>query len=86
MTEADAKPKRWRQPPGYRYYQSFDVDVEVKYVKTFRVRAMNENHARDIAEKRARQTPLYYQRRSYRIDKSTCEFNPGAVIKIDLDK
>ena len=43
-------------PPGYAYYQTFSVVVDVKYRKTYQqVRAMHEDHALVDAEKRVKQ-------------------------------
>ena len=46
-------------PPGYAYYQTFSVVLDVTYRKTYQqVRAMNEDHALVVAEKRVKQHHL----------------------------
>lgn len=80
VTDQDSKPKRRRRPHGYEYYESFDVDIEVSYVKTWRVRAMNENHAKAIAEKRASQGRKIHS--TWRLKKTTCQYKAVAVKQI----
>ena len=47
---------RSHKPPGYDYYQTFSVDLDVTYRKTYtQVRAMNEDHALVVAERRVKQ-------------------------------
>ena len=47
---------RSHKPPGYDYYQTFSVDLDVTYRKTYtQVRAMNEDHALAVAERRVKQ-------------------------------
>ena len=46
---------RSHKPPGYDYYQTFSVDLDVTYRKTYtQVRAMNEDHALVVAERRVK--------------------------------
>jgi|TARA_Y100000114_G_C11759910_1_gene328966 hypothetical protein len=39
-------------PPGYEYYQTFDVKVHVTYEKNYKIRAMNDDHAFALAKDR----------------------------------
>ena len=39
-------------PPGYQYYQTFDVTMHVTYAKNYKIRAMNDDHALDVAKNR----------------------------------
>ena len=39
-------------PPGYDYYQTFDVTVHVTYEKNYKIRAMNDDHAFALAKDR----------------------------------
>ena len=39
-------------PPGYQYYQTFDVTVHVTYAKSYKIRAMNDDHAIALARNR----------------------------------
>jgi|9_EtaG_2_1085328.scaffolds.fasta_scaffold01213_10 hypothetical protein len=39
-------------PPGYQYYQTFDVTLHVTYAKSYKVKAMNDDHALAVARNR----------------------------------
>ena len=41
-----------KHPPGYQYYQTFDVTVHVTYAKSYKIRAMNDDHAVAVARSR----------------------------------
>ena len=41
-----------RKPHGYQYYQTFAVTLHVTYAKSYTIRAMNDEHAMDIAARR----------------------------------
>lgn len=41
-----------KRPHGYQYYQTFAVTLNVTYSKNYTIRAMNDDHAMDIATRR----------------------------------